>query len=176
MGNRRAAPEKLPSISVVARLRLTYNGRMTLPAIDELIIQWCGELLNALEQTSSYQPQTRELMRRTAVQGALPLYKNNDWFVAIQPDTTLVKVDDCGDTLRLTPLSRDNKWATLALAAGSLEYPQLRQLLPPRPATASNCPHCRGAGFIRISAGGSDLKMMCMHCSGVGWIEGKELW
>jgi len=50
-----------------------------------------------------------------------------------------------------------------ACKLGSLRYPEVAQMLPPRPTTAPDCTDCNGTG--------SDvLGFPCSECFGLGWI------
>jgi hypothetical protein len=49
-----------------------------------------------------------------------------------------------------------------ALVIGSRRIPELADLLPRRPAAATNCLPCRGTGWLFQD-------VVCMDCGGLGW-------
>ena len=57
--------------------------------------------------------------------------------------------------------SGNDRWGALVL--GSRRLPELRQLLPARPAGTPDCSRCEGSGFV---LGG----VLCPDCAGLGWI------
>jgi len=78
----------------------------------------------------------------------------------IRPDGSLVfEAWDTG------PYQEQNPgFHTLALVVGCREHPELRELLPTRPADAPDCHACGGAGAL---AGFESLA--CGSCHGLGW-------
>jgi hypothetical protein len=83
---------------------------------------------------------------------------------AFEPDLEPRETSDC------------ERSAALVLGARNLDAPQLLELLPVRPAAASDCPRCGGSrwrrlrGGTRIGGGDQPFMIICPDCSGRGWI------
>jgi hypothetical protein len=58
----------------------------------------------------------------------------------------------------------EDVWNDVGLASLGREYPDLRELLPVRPAQASVCPNCSGSGWMM------DGRLFCRMCRGLGWL------
>jgi hypothetical protein len=58
----------------------------------------------------------------------------------------------------------------LALVIGAERFPELKELLPVRPASAPDCPECEGTGKFGLS-GSSGQVMRCPDCAGLGWLQ-----
>jgi hypothetical protein len=56
----------------------------------------------------------------------------------------------------------------LALSVGCEAVPELRHLLPPRPAQAEGCTACQGSGRAKLN---EQMSWVCNTCGGVGWVE-----
>jgi len=56
----------------------------------------------------------------------------------------------------------------LALMAGSRALPELRRLIPSRPAGSLDCARCEGTGK---SCWSGHFQWLCEACGGVGWTE-----
>lgn len=57
------------------------------------------------------------------------------------------------------------KWRLLALVIGAERFPELKELLPVRPALAPDCSSCQGTGtFAHLR------KVKCWECAGLGWL------
>jgi hypothetical protein len=63
-------------------------------------------------------------------------------------------------------------WSAVVVGADVFGCPELLRLLPRRPATASDCPACRGAGWHFLPcADGRQGKVVCWDvCGGLGWV------
>lgn len=83
----------------------------------------------------------------------------------LRPDGTLWDADaDFGKPLQ--PLQA--RYHQMAVAVGTERYPWLSELLPGRPADASDCQACGGSGRIRTPNGvGSGF--LCEPCDALGW-------
>lgn len=94
---------------------------------------------------------------------ALPLYVGWTETAGIRADGTLVRwvTEDVTNTQELA----DSTWVNLALVQGAARYPQLRSLIPSRPATARTCDGCNGAGTLP----GLPTNVICC-CGGIGWL------
>ena len=82
----------------------------------------------------------------------------------LRSDGSFWKVDsDFG--LPLTPLPENLH--TMAVVYGTERYPWLADLLPTRPAGATDCSHCHGRG--RLGPAG---EVGCYACGALGWVAG----
>lgn len=63
-------------------------------------------------------------------------------------------------------LEPDPRWRALALAAAAEKLPELRPLLPERPAAAPDCRVCAGRGQIQATP---HIRLWCGTCWGLGW-------
>ncbi|MEM8532055.1 MAG: hypothetical protein AAGF95_14515 [Chloroflexota bacterium] len=55
---------------------------------------------------------------------------------------------------------------------GAEQFPDLSELLPPRPAESKDCPDCQGTGTIWIaSSAGRKAPRPCRPCDSLGWLE-----
>jgi hypothetical protein len=102
-----------------------------------------------------------ELMvaRRT---NGLPVYGDLGGVIALTLSGEFVLYGDNSDTV--APV-QESLWEDVALASLGKHYPDLRELLPDRPADATVCPNCSGTGWMM---GG---RLFCRMCRGLGWVE-----
>jgi hypothetical protein len=63
----------------------------------------------------------------------------------------------------VTPV-QDLLWHDVALASLGRHFPDLRELLPPRPPNGVDCSTCQGVGWTMAG------KLFCGVCRGLGWI------
>ncbi len=96
--------------------------------------------------------------------GFLPLYVGWVAVLGLRPDGSFVRWDYENDRATVKPLS-DAYWQRMAICQGTRKYPELRALLPERPATALTCPACGGSGQMS----GAPPQIVC-QCGGTGWI------
>jgi len=69
------------------------------------------------------------------------------------------------DTMAVGPES-DPGWRTLAWAAAVEKVPELRALLPARPAGIPDCLACEGFGRVQVT---QQVYVWCGGCNGQGW-------
>ena len=62
----------------------------------------------------------------------------------------------------------NDEWVTVAAVAAAEKYPELREILPQRPATAATCGKCGGTGKLQLTP---ELTPRCYTCRGLGWVE-----
>jgi hypothetical protein len=62
--------------------------------------------------------------------------------------------------------TRADAFASILAGAQKTGLPELRELLPSRPADASDCSGCAGLGRIKLSP---QVSSLCMTCGGLGW-------
>ncbi|WP_163870938.1 hypothetical protein [Myxococcus eversor] len=115
--------------------------------------QWLEQfLLNPSESADQ-----RQLARES---GALPLYGDLGGLIAIHPDGTVLTYEWETSRSEVT----DERWTVVALTNGCRKHPELRELLPPRTASALDCATCTGTGSLAHS-------VTCGTCLGLGWHE-----
>jgi hypothetical protein len=95
--------------------------------------------------------------------GFLPLYVGWVAALGLRPDGSLVRWDHEADRASVRPL-RDAYWQRMAICQGAKRYPELRALLPKRPASAQTCSACSGSGQV------SGAPQIICECGGIGWI------
>lgn len=85
-------------------------------------------------------------------------------------------IDSAGDILSFVwddtehpQIESDPRIRNVALFQGGKKYPELNNLIPPKPDDASVCPHCRGTG-IDPYATKLHLDNIVCYCGGLGWI------
>jgi len=61
----------------------------------------------------------------------------------------------------------------IAIYRGSLKYPDLQPLVPPRSPRSVDCHHCEGRG--RIDLPGIEPNTIVCYCGGLGWLEEEEV-
>jgi hypothetical protein len=93
---------------------------------------------------------------------ALPLYFGWTETIALHPDGRLVCWSTEGEYAGVRPLE-DRDWVVPALMAGADCYPELRALLPERPAGAVDCPCLKHPLF-------ASRRVLCGKCGGLGWL------
>jgi hypothetical protein len=95
--------------------------------------------------------------------GFLPLYIGWVAALGLRPDGSFVRWDHEADRASVKPLG-DAYWQRMAICHGAKKYPELRALLPERPASAQTCGACGGSGQL------SGAPHVICQCGGVGWI------
>jgi hypothetical protein len=105
----------------------------------------------------------RDLARRV---GALPVWSDMGGYILLRPDGELLTMDD-GEAPR--PLTHKG-WRLLGLVSAAELFPELRPLLPPRPADAGSCPRCAGNCVERWRLEGKRGITPCGKCWGLGWL------
>ena len=98
---------------------------------------------------------------------ALPVYVDIGGAILIRPDGTVLEVHsnqswEGGVESRSLTEPRD---LLLARVAASRTWPTLASLAPERPADATDCKTCEGAGQLVLG----DLQAYCRECGGTGW-------
>lgn len=81
------------------------------------------------------------------------------WF--LDPAGRVLALDTDDVARRLEPES-NGEWAVNALAQAARHHPELRELLPERPAGARACEACQGSG--------QPLAWGPCRCAGLGWL------
>jgi hypothetical protein len=93
---------------------------------------------------------------------ALPL--DLGWFetVGLRADGEIVRWSTEGEDAGARPVEDRYQWLS-SLVDGCRRYPELRVLLPARPAGAVDCRHLGNSLF-------AEGKMFCPECCGLGWV------
>ena len=94
---------------------------------------------------------------------ALPLHGNQIYLWALRPDGVVLCLDHESASL---PVWEESDPLTLyaVLVHGAQKYPELQELVPPRPLGVRQCEPCSGTGVI----GGAETAPGCMRCRGLG--------
>jgi len=137
---------------VVGRAVTRYESTMLDEAWRARIQTW---LLEYLAQEG-----LQHEMRDVAAFGALPLYSDVGGCLALRPDGRVVQI--VWEKPELSFGDAATKWRTVALVNGAKTYPELRELLPARPAGAPTCGNCDGRGTIESG-------IICGVCFGLGF-------
>jgi hypothetical protein len=87
--------------------------------------------------------------------------------LGIRPDGSFVRFDHEAEPATVADL-RDPYWQRMALCEGARRYPELRALIPGRPAESLDCASCRGRGEF---PGHPELRC---QCGGLGWLGAGE--
>jgi hypothetical protein len=132
-----------------------------------MIPKWTPELAGRvakhLEAILTRPPSSADVMGQAARRtNGLPVYGDLGGVIALTPGGELISYSEETDTI--TPV-QEGLWQDVALAYLGRRYPDLRELLPERPAQASACPSCSGSGWMM------DGRLFCRLCRGLGWIE-----
>ena len=108
--------------------------------------------------------------RAVAKVHALPLYYGWTAVMALRPDGEAVCIpyeNEPGDV----EVINDEVQRNLGLFRATKLHPDLRFLIPSRPADARDCPLCRGTGKAAFQPGYEHLadSILC-YCGGLGWL------
>lgn len=94
-------------------------------------------------------------------QGVLLLHGDQAFLWLLEPEGRVLALDTDDVRQRLEP-ETSLAAAVHAVARAARQRPELRELLPRRPARARVCERCHGTG-------GLDVARMCA-CAGLGWV------
>jgi hypothetical protein len=97
--------------------------------------------------------------------GALPLYFGWWATIGLKPDGEIVEWSTEGEYVGTRPVEERFFWLS-GLVNASRQYPELRQILPERPANAVDCQHLAHPWF-------AEGKVICPECCGLGWVSAK---
>lgn len=125
----------------------------------ELAARVSNHVAAILIEPQSHPSSEVEATRRTR---GLPVYGDLGGIIALTSSGDFVSYNSESETV--TPV-QESLWQDVALASLAKHYPDLRELLPARPARAPVCPSCSGCGWMM---GGS---LFCRRCRGLGWVE-----
>jgi hypothetical protein len=109
-------------------------------------------------------PDLLEIAPMVQASRALPVYSDmSGQILFIREDGEILVYRD---NFQPPEVETQPEWRMIALTQGALKFPELRELLPDRDASARDCPACDGRG--RIARGLSYLG--CWECRGLGWV------
>ena len=136
---------------------------MNVSLSTELLSKIEHRIQSILANESAGNSHIREVVRRT---GALPLALDSGGGLSLAPSGDIIvffwddsKID----------VEQDPRLVNMALFQGSLKYPELEEIVPPRPADAAECPHCKGTGYP-TELEGSGIENIVCYCGRMGWI------
>jgi uncharacterized protein (TIGR02996 family) len=121
-----------------------------------------GRLERFLEEFRPNDAWDRQVRRLAVEQEALPVLFDIGGFSSVRLDGQVVSVLWDEPESRWT--EEDPRLRNMALCQGAKKYPELRLLIPPRPASSRECHHCMGTGVLR------DLPRVICYCGGLGWL------
>lgn len=98
---------------------------------------------------------------------ALLLVCDLDGYLALRPNGEIIFIPD--EPSAVARLEHDPVRRNLALVQGSKIYPELKQIIPPKPIRARVCPDCNGTGILPIAALPQFKNVIC-RCGGIGWL------
>jgi len=115
-----------------------------------------------IESAKAQAPSTIE--RALLAAGALPIPWAWEGCFGVRANGEVVYVDENGNSRPLEAIGnvRENTLATLVYAAK--RNPDLKCLLPQRPAAARACGTCGGTGIV------TKAEALCGECFGLGWV------
>jgi hypothetical protein len=95
---------------------------------------------------------------------ALPLHGDQIYLWALRPDGVVLCLDHESASL---PVWEESDPLTLyaVLVRGAQQYPDLQELVPPRPLGVQQCEPCSGSGMKGVGQTAEG----CMRCRGLGW-------
>jgi hypothetical protein len=124
---------------------------------------WVSKQVAAiLNEPHSHSNSEVKITRRT---NGLLAYGSMGAVIALTAAGELVLYDD--ETQTVSSLEQ-GLWQDVAMASLAKLYPDLCDLLPERPAHASDCPDCSGTGWRM------DGRLFCGRCRGLGWLEERQ--
>ena len=92
-----------------------------------------------------------------------------DWtaFWGLRADGDILVIDT--ETGAPPTVEHDARLRRTALFQGARKYPELKALVPQRPASARDCSDCKGIG--RIDVPGVAPGTIICYCGGLGWLD-----
>jgi hypothetical protein len=122
------------------------------------------ELIRAFQTGAAKHSWQQELASRF---DALPVHADFGGALLLRPDGEILVVG-WNDEEKAAPA--DERRSHLGRAAAAEFFPELRAVLPARPAGAATCELCGGAGLERWWVDGSQGVTFCGGCWGLGWV------
>ena len=94
----------------------------------------------------------------------LPVYADMDRLLFLRPDGEILFKKNELASSSLVP-EKSEYWRLIAKLVAAEKFPELAQLVPARPPSASDCLDCEGRGKVL-----NDM-VRCEVCHGLGWVE-----
>lgn len=116
-------------------------------------------------------PDPLEIGKMVQASRALPVYGDlSGHILLIREDGEILVYRD---NFQPPEVETQPEWRLIALTQGAEKFPELRELLPRRPASADDCTECEGRG--KTFFGENDQHSMgCWECRGLGWINAER--
>jgi hypothetical protein len=124
-------------------------------------------LIRSLVERWLASPDRADLTEAVRVSGALPVYSDMGGTLLLRPDGEILFLEDASEDDE-PQFETDEGWRITAIVVGAERYPELRPLLPIRPAVAEACGACDGQGRIRVAE--ISRGFLCGTCRGLGWL------
>jgi hypothetical protein len=134
-------------------MRLNWNGK-----VSSFVSASLQALLRGDVACTEYE---REVARET---NALPVYMGMGGALGLTPDGTVLLYDSESGQVRP---EIDEMWIMLAAVSATEKHPELREILPVRPPTATTCLDCSGTGRQALTP---NFTPICGKCFGLGWV------
>jgi hypothetical protein len=126
---------------------------------------WIQQKIVEFSGTSSNEPEyLKKLARYFQV---LPILSGWSGFWGIRSDGVILLISIEEDVEFI--VETDSRIRTTALYQGTKKYPELKPLVPQRPAIAQDCSYCGGTGQAVMENFSPDA-LVC-YCGGIGWLE-----
>jgi len=145
------------------------KGMSITPASSEKIEATLQEFVANPEPFLMKLDEPLDLRKVAAELNVLPMFWDFGGCYAIRPDGEIVSfVWD--EPYKLEP-ENDSRICNLVLFQGVKKYPELSELVPPRPSDAEDCSHCGGTGVEPTNAKlGFDEERIVCYRGGLGWL------
>jgi hypothetical protein len=132
------------------------------------MLKFTPSLLEALmerrAEVASAWARSPDVIHLAEMHGFLPLLADMGGVAGLTPDGSVIEL--AWDDLVPRPVA-SRRWRDLSLLRAIKRYPELRAIVPARPAEARDCESCGGTGVVKIN--GQPIRATCV-CGGLGWI------
>lgn len=156
-GHRRFDSSSVESLSMEQLRRAETPCRLRIP--DDLVPQ--------LRELQSTQELWSELVDSEDV---VHLYYGLGPALFLAFDGRIIVDDYCDETGTYEVTDPKEAWKAVAIGASVRSIPELRRLLPERPADASDCPQCKGSGWMWPTEKEPQGSVVCSACGALGWL------
>jgi len=134
--------------------------------LDPELRAWIQRKITEFSSDSSEEPAYLKVL--VGEHQILPILIDRTGFWGIRPYGEILLIATEEENAPPT-VETDPRIRRTAIYQGAKKYPELAPLLPTRPATAQDCPHCAGTGRIDVP-GVRDDSIIC-YCGGTSWLE-----
>jgi hypothetical protein len=116
------------------------------------------DAISRLTAEAARESESSAIKEAARATGALPVHTDMSGALALTSNGDVIQYDfETGTTS-----APEENWRIAALTKAARRFPELRDLAPPRPNSAVDCPSCSGRGVILGN-------MDCGTCFGTGW-------